>query len=157
MQRITITLDDDLIERFEAFIAEQGYNNRSEAFRDLVRERLARIEPDQATSGDGFAILNYVYNHHQRDLAARMAETSHANHDLTVSTLHVHLDHDNCLESAVLRGPVSRIQAFAAAVISQPGVRHGRLYLLPAETSAETHTHGTHEHAHSHVHLVPKV
>jgi CopG family nickel-responsive transcriptional regulator len=150
MQRITITLDDDLVEQLEAFLRKQGYSNRSEAFRDLVRERLARIETDQAVAGDCYATLTYVYDHHKRDLAARMTEVSHAHHDLTVSTLHVHLDHDNCLETAVLRGPIARVRAFADSVIAQPGVRHGELYLLPVRTSAQSHSHGNGPHRHVH-------
>lgn len=157
VQRITITLDDDLVEQFEDFLERQGYSNRSEAFRDLIRERLARLEPSERGTGDCFATLTYVFDHHQRDLAARMTEASHAHHDLTVSTLHVHLDHDNCLETAVLHGPVARIQAFADSVITQPGVRHGRLYMLPVKTSSQTHQHGSGDQPHQHKHLEPIV
>jgi CopG family nickel-responsive transcriptional regulator len=155
MQRITITLDDDLVEQFETLIAAQGYNNRSEAFRDLIRERLARTETDRHDKGDCYASLTYVYDHHQRDLAARMTEVSHGHHDLTVSTLHVHLDHDNCLETAILRGPIARIRAFADAVIAQPGVRHGKLHMIPVKTSMQTHQHGTDDKPHRHVHGEP--
>ena len=155
MQRITITLDDDLVDQFEAFIGKQGYSNRSEAFRDLIRERLARIEPDQRLTGDCYATLTYVYDHHERDLAARMTEASHTHHDLMVSTLHVHLDHSNCLEAAVLRGPIVRIKAFADSVIAQPGVRHGTLHMIPVKTSTQTHKHGTDDRPHRHVHREP--
>lgn len=155
MQRITITLDDDLVDQFEAFLQRQGYSNRSEAFRDLIRERLALVEREEHARGDCFATLTYVYDHHRRDLAARMTETSHAHHDLTVSTLHVHLDHDNCLETAVLHGPTARVQAFADQVIAEPGVRHGKLHVLPVKASTQTHRHGQDDKPHRHVHIEP--
>jgi CopG family nickel-responsive transcriptional regulator len=157
MQRITITIDDDLAAQFERLIRRQGYRNRSEAFRDLVRERLAAIDPMDSVAGDCFAVLTYVYDHHERDLANRMTHAFHADHDLGVSTLHVHLDHDNCLETAVLQGPVQRVQAFADRVISQPGVRHGNLYLLPVKRSSQSHRHESDAQPHSHVHSKPLV
>lgn len=157
MQRITITIDDDLAAQFERLIRQQGYRNRSEAFRDLVRERLAAIEPSDPTGSECFAVLTYVYDHHQRDLASRMTRASHADHDLGVSTLHVHLDHDNCLETAVLQGPVRRVKDFADRVISQPGVRHGNLYVLPVRRSTQTHQHDSDARPHRHVHSEPLV
>jgi CopG family transcriptional regulator, nickel-responsive regulator len=155
MHRITITLDDDLIGPFEAFLKKNGYSNRSEGVRDVLRERLARIEPEQVPTDDCFATLTYVYDHHQRNLASRLTEMSHEHHDLTVSTLHLHLDHDHCLETAVLHGSVARIQAFSDSVISQPGVHHGKLYMLPVETSTQTHKHGKTDKPHRHVHVAP--
>jgi CopG family nickel-responsive transcriptional regulator len=155
MQRITITLDDELVEQFETFLDKQGYNNRSEAIRDLIRERLTRFEPHQFKTRNCFATLTYVYDHHERDLSARMTEISHAHHDLIVSTLHVHLDHNNCLETAVLRGAIARVKAFADSVIAQPGVRHGKLYTVPAKTSTQTHKHGSDDKPHRHLHLEP--
>lgn len=155
MHRITITLDDDLIGPFEAFLERNGYGNRSEGIRDLIRERLARIEPEHASTEQCFATLTYVYDHHQRNLATRLTEASHAHHDLAVSTLHLHLDHDHCLETVVLNGPVGQIQAFADSVIAQPGVYHGKLYMLPVRTSTQTHRHGGKGKPHSHVHIAP--
>lgn len=155
MQRITITLDDHLVEQFEEFIRQAGYSNRSEAFRDLVRERLQSDRLTQDPEGDCIATLTYVYSHDQRDLATRVTGISHGHHDLTVSTLHVHLSHDDCMETAVLRGPTGRVQAFANALIAQPGVRHGRLYVLPIVATEETHGHGEGSHSHPHLHLEP--
>jgi len=155
MQRITITLDDDLVAQFEEFLVRQGYSNRSEAFRDLIRERLAQAQREKTDRGACFATLTYVYDHHQRDLASRMTEASHAHHDLTVSTLHVHLDHNNCLETAVLHGPTARVQAFADQVMAESGVRHGKLYVLPVKASAQTHRHGHSEAPHRHLHIEP--
>jgi CopG family nickel-responsive transcriptional regulator len=84
-----------------------------------------------------------------------MTQVQHAHHDLTVSTLHVHLDHDNCLETVILRGPVARVQAFANAVMAQPGVRHARLHVLPVSVHEQAHRHGPDGEPHTHVHLEP--
>jgi len=137
MQRITITLDDELVLQFEDWRKQRGYGNRSEALRDLIRDRLGAERFAAAEGGDCLATLTYVYNHHQRELAARMTQLSHHHHDLAISTLHVHLDHDDCLETVVLRGSVARVRAFANAVTAQTGVRHGRLYLLPVAATLQ--------------------
>jgi CopG family nickel-responsive transcriptional regulator len=151
MRRITITLDGPLVERFEAFRKKRGYGNRSEAFRDLLREKLDSEQLARTADGDCLATLIYVYNHHERALATRMTRIQHEHHDLTVSTLHVHLDHDNCMETVVLRGNVARVQGFANAVTAQPGVRHARLHILPVTVREQTHAHGASRHPHSHL------
>jgi len=155
MQRITITLDDDLVADFEEFLADNGYQNRSEAIRDLLRQRIDEQKLTASPSGNCLATLTYVFNHHERDLASRLTESHHAHHDLNIATLHVHLDHDNCMESVVLRGPVERVQAYANATIAQPGVRHGNLNLLPVKIAEQTHTHGPDSGEHRHVHVQP--
>ena len=157
MQRMTITVDDTLATQFDAFMKSRGYRNRSEAFRDLLREQLVSAVRSEPTKGECFATLTYVYDHRQRKLSERMTQMSHDHHDLMVSTLHVHLDHDNCMETAVLRGPMSRVRALAEGVIAQPGVRHGQLYVLPVEASKQTHKHGDEDQPHRHVHLTPIV
>lgn len=155
MRRITITLDDDLVEQFETFLKQQGYQNRSEAFRDLVRERLVSERLAQPEGGHCLANLTYVFDHHERDLATRMTQVQHDHHDLTVSTLHVHLDHQNCMETVVLRGPVDRVQRFANAVIAQPGVRHAKLQILPVTLREQSHGHGSTGASHRHLHVEP--
>lgn len=155
MQRITITLDDGLVHEFEKFMATRGYSNRSEAVRDLIRERLDAERVRESPSGHCVATLTYVYNHDERELAMRLTQAQHADHDLAVSTLHVHLDHDNCMETVVLRGPIERVQGFAHAVIAQPGVRHGKLQILPVEVSEQAHGHGVSDRPLRHAHLKP--
>jgi CopG family nickel-responsive transcriptional regulator len=155
MQRFTITLDDQLVEAFEQFMASRGYRNRSEAIRDLIRERLGSEHLEQAPRGDCMANLTYVYNHHERELASRLTRAQHEHHDLVVSTLHVHLDHHNCMETVILRGQRNRVQGFADATISQPGVRHGRLYILPVKMTQAAHPHGSSDQSHRHVHVAP--
>jgi len=142
MQRITITLDDPLTQAFEGYMAKRGYTNRSEAIRDLIRERLHHEQLAVQPECPCVATLSYVYNHHERELAARLTSAQHDHHDLTVSTMHVHLSHDYCLETVVLRGPSTRVQSFADAVIAQPGVLHGNLSILPVSQKEQTHHHG---------------
>jgi CopG family nickel-responsive transcriptional regulator len=154
MQRITITLDDPLTQAFEGYMAKRGYTNRSEAIRDLIRERLQHEQLSTQPDIDCVATLSYVYNHQERELAARLTREQHAHHDLTISTLHVHISHDHCLETVILRGPSKRVQAFADAVIAQPGVLHGNLSLLPVNASEQTHQHGS-ETVPRHLHLEP--
>lgn len=101
MQRVTITLDDDLLETLDSLSQRRGYNNRSEAIRDILRGALAQ-EVTQEHGTQGFAVLSYVYEHEKRDLASRIVSTQHHHHDLSVATLHVHINHDDCLEIAVL-------------------------------------------------------
>ncbi len=159
MQRVTITLDDSLIESFEGYMTRRGYNNRSEAIRDLIRDRLYNEQLQDQPEGDCVATLSYIYNHHERELAARLTSAQHEHHDLTVSTMHVHLSHDHCLETVILRGPSNRVQAFADAVIAQPGVHHGNLAVLPVNVSEQAHAHGADSSGagkgHRHLHLEP--
>lgn len=131
MERFTVSLEDELAAEFESFIAQKGYKNRSEAIRDLIRERLNKERVETDPESDSVGCLSYVYNHHERDLARRLTDRHHGHHDISLSTLHVHLNHDYCLESVVLRGKTPKIQEFADGVISQPGVRHGRLFMVP--------------------------
>jgi len=158
VQRITITVDDDLLSQLDAFMERKAYENRSEAFRDLLRERLDRDRVETGEASHCIACLTYVYNHEERELARRLTRAQHEHHDLALSTLHVHLDHDNCMETVVLRGGIDAVREFANQVISQPGVRHGNLHLVPAEVQLGEHSHspshsrgeGDLPHLHSH-------
>ena len=163
MERITISIDSALVLEFDRLIAERGYKNRSEAVRDLVRSHLEAARTAQSPAGHCVANLSYVYNHHERDLAERLTALQHEQHDLTVATLHVHLDHDNCLESVILRGATSAVRAFSDVMMAEPGVRHGLLNVVAVEldgTHTPDHLH-SHPHAagqplHNHLHLKPK-
>lgn len=147
MQRVTISLDDELAASFDRLIAARGYENRSEAVRDLIRQHLDREARDHAPRGHCVASLSYVYNHHARDLAERLAERQHAHHDVVVATMHVHLDHENCLETTVLQGPVAAVRRLAGSLTAEPGVRHGSLNLVAVE-HADHHAHGGRTHRH---------
>lgn len=152
MQRITVTLDDELVAEIDRFMARRGYQSRSEAFRDLARSGLAEADAEQGTTGDCVGALVYVYDHHVRELSKRLAATHHEHHDLSIATMHVHLDHETCLETVLLKGPAGDVRHLAEHVMAERGVRHGRLVLVPVETTAETHGHGPGgSHLHSHV------
>lgn len=153
-ERFTVSLDRELAEAFEAYRQRLGYASRSEAVRDLLRGFLDRQRSEQGSGGDCVGILTYIYDHHRRDLAAGLTEVQHEHHDLSVATLHVHLDHDHCLESSVLRGPLERVRRFADQVIARRGVRHGELQLVPVEVEAGRHVHGTGS-ADAHEHITP--
>jgi CopG family nickel-responsive transcriptional regulator len=154
MERFTISLDARLASEFDELIRARGYENRSEAVRDMLRQQLGahRLQHDEAPYC--VASLSYIYNHHERDLADRLTALQHDHHDLTVATMHAHLDHENCIETVILRGPTAAVRAFADAIRAQRGVRHGVLNLVPAELKAGGHHHHPGEHP-SHLHSRP--
>lgn len=156
MERITISLDEPLAREFDALIARRGYRNRSEAIRDLLRLQLESAR-HEAETGYCVANLSYVYDHHARDLAERLTRLQHAHHDLTVATMHAHLDHDNCLESVILRGPTASVRAFADALTAERGVRYGQVNIVSVEVENSAHAHGYRPRgAALHQHLRPK-
>ena len=159
MERITISLDAELAAEFDRLIAERGYQNRSEAVRDVLRAHLEQARRQRGEASHCVASLSYVYNHHERDLAERLTALQHGQHDLTVATLHAHLDHENCLESVILRGPTAAVRSFSDALIAERGVRHGQLNLIDVEVDAgHAHGHGYRPagSGHGHLHLKPK-
>ena len=133
MQRLTISIDDDLAADFEALAQARGYASRSEAIRDLVRRELGQETVLARPDAPCVATLTYTYDHHERTLAARIVDMQHEHHDLTVSTMHAHLSHDLCVETTILRGAADEVQAFAQSLLAQRGVRHGHLHLVPIE------------------------
>ena len=158
MQRITLSIDDDLAATLDRHVRRHGYASRSEALRDILRDVQARERLDErkagagaarsGSAGDSFCVatLAYVYDHETRALGQRLTEAQHRHHDLQVATMHVHLDHDSCLEVAILRGPAAELRALADETTSQRGVRHGQLHLVPAEVRHDRHVHGRHVH-----------
>jgi CopG family nickel-responsive transcriptional regulator len=155
MQRVTITLDDDLMANLDRIIAARGYQNRSEAIRDLARSGLEQAAVEVADTRNCVAALVYVYDHHARELPKRLTQGFHEHHDLSQATLHVHLDEASCLEVTVLKGHGAEVQTFANQVIAERGVRHGHVVYVPApEGMPHSHRHG-HGHAHGHEHSHP--
>ncbi len=146
MERFTISLDEKLASEFDKLIRERGYLNRSEAVRDMLRGKLDTLRLEEKQAPFCVASLSYVFNHHERDLAERLTEIQHDHHDLVVASTHVHLDHDNCLETVMLRGKTDVVRRFADALIAERGVRHGQINLVPVDEDAG-HGHG---HVHSH-------
>lgn len=147
MERITISLDSDLARDFDALIGERGYASRSEAVRDVLRSHLQQWIQQRDASGACIATLSFVYNHHTRDLGERLKRLQHKHHDLTVSSMHAHLDHDQCIETLILQGPIDAVRRFAESMIAERGVRHGQLNLIPVERSSR-HRHGGAAHQH---------
>ena len=158
MERVTISMSDEFAAELAAFVESYRYENRSEALRDLARLGLKRARIDHSVTGQCVATLSYVFNHHTRELSKRLTDSHHAHHEFQVATMHVHLDHDNCLEVAVLRGEAAAVREFSKAVIAERGVKHGQVSFVPVTVEAEAHTHGPagHSHAHPHLHAHPK-
>lgn len=123
--RFGVSIDEHLLGQFDEHIAEKSYVNRSEALRDLIRGALVE---DQWDAGDAEAIgtVTLVYDHHSHDLADRLSDHQHTHHEEIVSTLHVHLDADHCLEVVVLRGVARDLRRIADGLIGTKGVKHGR-------------------------------
>ena len=126
LSRIGVAIDATLLEKFDQLIGQRGYSNRSEAFRDLIRDELVERtweSPDAPVVGT----VTLVYDHHVRMLSDRLMDLQHEYHRAILSTLHVHLDHDNCLEVLIVRGKAGIVRKIADALISTKGVKHGRL------------------------------
>ncbi|MBP7569687.1 MAG: nickel-responsive transcriptional regulator NikR [Acidobacteria bacterium] len=133
LTRIGVAIDADLLVSFDRLIEDRGYGSRSEAFRDLIRDALI----SQAAAGDRAPVVGtvtLVYDHRQRRLSDRLNSLQHEHHHAMLSTLHVHLDHDHCLEVVVVRGRAGEVRQVADALISMKGVKHGRLTLTSPGT-----------------------
>ncbi len=126
--RFGVSLNSDLLEQFDALCEERSYPNRSEAIRDLIRCVLVEKE-QQSGEREIAGVLSLVYDHHFSDLAQRLVEIQHDEHDVILTTMHVHLDHHNCLEVLILKGDGGAIRRLADKLISTKGVKHGKLTL----------------------------
>ncbi|WP_022723533.1 nickel-responsive transcriptional regulator NikR [Rhodopseudomonas sp. B29] len=146
MQRITITLDDDLVDDIDAVIASRGYQNRSEAIRDLVRAGMQQGDHAAEAPGEHVAALVYVYDHNARRLSERLVGEYHDHGELTLATLHVHIDAEQCMEIAALRGPAGEVRHFADHLIAERGVSYGRLVSIPLKGDTKKPTRKPHRH-----------
>ncbi|MEP7183287.1 MAG: nickel-responsive transcriptional regulator NikR [Betaproteobacteria bacterium] len=155
MERITMAIDEALAKEFDALIAKRGYGSRSEAMRDLLRREVEANRVKYEAKSYCVASLSYVYNHHVRDLAERLTGAQHEHHDLVVATTHVHLDHEHCLETAILKGSTAAVRALADRIKAERGVRHTAINLITVEPGDEHGLPGTHRH-HGHMHLIPR-
>lgn len=153
ISRFGVSVEDELLQSFDRLINGQGYENRSEALRDLMRDALvkSRIETSPEDS-DALGSLTLVYDHHASELNDKMNELQHDHHDLVVSVLHVHVSHDDCMEVIVLRGKVREIRELSDGLLSLKGVKHGRLFvtlsseqMVGRKAASNGHTHG-HKH-----------
>lgn len=126
LERFGVSMEEELLTRFDALIDERGYASRSEAIRDLVRQELVKAEwadPNAEVVGT----LTIVYEHHTHELANVLAELQHHSHDAIVCSTHVHLDAHNCLEVIIVKGRSSRVKEIADTLVSTRGVKHGQL------------------------------
>ena len=149
MQRVTISLDDNMAKAIDDYMARTGYTNRSEAMRDLVRDSLVRNNGMEETR-ECVAAVSYVYDHDGRDLAMRLDKAQHEHHDLTISSMRTRLDHKFCMEVTLLRGATSAVRRLAEATIAERGVRFGQINLVPIRPDGHRHSHGEHGHSHEH-------
>ncbi len=126
LTRFGVSIDNKLLDRFDKEIVSKGYNNRSEAIRDLIRNQMVELEwedENQEVAGT----ITLVYNHHTRGLSDLLTELQHSFHKLVLSTMHVHLDHHNCLEILVIKGKAREAKEVADRLLSVKGVLHGKL------------------------------
>ncbi len=123
--RFGVSLDHHLLDDFDRLIARKKYTNRSEALRDLIRDNLVGQEWDEDRETVG--TVTFVYDHHVRDLTRKLTDIQHRYQRFILSGMHVHLDHDHCLEVLVLKGKGSAIKKVADALVSVKGVKHGKL------------------------------
>lgn len=142
--RFSVSLEPDLLAKFDTFCTEEKYATRSEAVRQLLREKLTD-HGWAADAEDAAATLTIVYDHHKSNLMERLIDIQHRHAELVVSTMHVHLDHDLCLEVIVLRGRAKRLQEMAAELKGLKGIHQGQLVM--ARSAPHGHSHG-HSHGH---------
>lgn len=156
MQRLTISLDDALADALDEFLRNRGYQSRSEGVRDLIRAAMNKTADDGIPHPHCVGNFSYIYNHRVRALASRLSAVQHAHHELIASTTLVHLDHDNTLESVMLKGTTEAVLELANAIRAERGVRSGVINLVgvrPHDDHAEV---GDHSHI-GHAHLSPVI
>lgn len=125
LKRFTVSMEDDLLEDFDDFIKGRQYQNRSEALRDLIRGRI--IEKEWQAEKDVMGVISLVYDHHQHQLQEKVTELQHGFHHQIISTTHVHMDHNNCLEVIIVRGKAGEVRGLANSLMALRGVRNGNL------------------------------
>ena len=148
MQRVTITLDNDLSDEVDRLVVKNGYQNRSEAIRDFVRLGIQQAQQDTEVKGKCVAALVYVYDHAARDLSKRLVKNFHGHHDLSLATLHVHLSDESCMEVTALTGQSAEIRHLADHIIAERGVRYGRVVMIPIQ--ADKKSNARHRSSHNH-------
>lgn len=124
--RFGVSINPQLLEQFDRVIKAQGYPSRSEALRDLIRDHLVEQEWQEETK-EVVGTVTLVYDHHTSNLTSLLNELQHDYHPLVLATLHIHLDHHNCLEVLVVKGPAQQAREVAERLISMKGVKHGKL------------------------------
>lgn len=155
MQRVTVSLDEEIAAEFDELTTEQRYQSRSEAVRDLVRHAVDARRLEGVAGAYCVANLSYIYNHRTRALAQRLLDMQHEHHNLVVSTTHVILDHASSFETMVLKGPTRAVRGLADAIRTERGVRFGVVNLVSVDPNDDhddvhDHHHDGLEHASPH-------
>jgi CopG family transcriptional regulator, nickel-responsive regulator len=148
LARFSVSIEADLVKRFDALLEGTGYLNRSEALRDLMRARLVEEEIGKKNASV-FGILSIVYDHHKRELESKLTSIQHDHFASIITSTHVHIDHHNCLEVILLKGKAGDLQSLSASLASLKGVRHSRLVFTSISQSITQHKnvhHGSHKH-----------
>ena len=151
MQRVTITIDDDLMAELDRLIVARGYKGRSEAMRDVARAGIQQALLEANEAPDCVAAVVYVYEHAARDLARKLSSLFHDHHDLSVANMHVPINHESGLEVAILKGPTDHIRQLAGSVLAERGVRNGRIVIVPAVAEPGEHRHAETTDRHTHI------
>lgn len=125
LKRFGVSLDSELLKKFDSYIKEKRYINRSEAIRDLIREAFVKVEWQKGKEVAGAVVL--VYDHHRRELVDKVIDIQHDFGEIIISTQHVHLDHDNCLEVVVVKGKPVKVRELFETLRAIKGVKHGVL------------------------------
>ena len=140
--RFGVSIEEELLQGFDALIAKKGYANRSEALRNLIRGMLLDVEVREKPDAEVVGTLTLVYDHDHGDLSNRLVDLQHKHHDRIISTLHVHIDEHSCLEVLIVRGRNDEVQQISDSLIGTRGVQQGKLIISTAESATHGHPHG---------------
>jgi CopG family transcriptional regulator, nickel-responsive regulator len=125
--RTGVSIEQDLLDKFDKLIAKRGYENRSEALRDLMRDTLVAEEVN--SNKEVVATVSMIYDHHRPELSNKLTEAQHHHHDCVLAATHVHLDEKNCFEVVIMKGHAGDVQHLANHMLSLKGVKHGKLVM----------------------------
>lgn len=134
--RFGVSIEEKLLTKFDSYITDKGYVNRSEAIRDLIRNVLVtqQIENPEAES---FGTLTIIYNHHHGEISDKLNHVQHDYFQNIVSTTHIHLDSHNCLEVLILKGQAGHLKSLADMILSIKNVKHGKFVIASTETDLD--------------------
>lgn len=138
--RFGVSMEEELLHQFDHLISHKGYTNRSEAVRDIVRNKLIE-ESVEIAHGKVYGALVYIYDHHKRELEKQLSSLQHEYFKNIISTSHVHIDHDHCLEVVLLKGDAKMLKKIAEKLLSFKGVKHGKLTLTTSLKGNKNHAH----------------
>ncbi len=147
IQRTGVSLESSLLKQFDALIKKQGYPNRSEAIRDLIREKITQQKINNPQASATAAVL-VVYDHHKPGLSSKLTKLQHTHLLDVISSVHVHLDHHDCLEVILLKGKVKDITALGDKLVSLKGVKLGKTQLVSLSADKKHHHNQSSHHHH---------